>query len=81
MRCYSGDKKRLIITQPPRSLKSISSSVALVAWALGQDPTLRIICVSYSKELSLLLARQCRRVMESDWYAQVFPETHLSKMT
>ncbi|MEL7110444.1 MAG: phage terminase large subunit [Pseudomonadota bacterium] len=78
-RCYNGETKRLIITQPPRSLKSISSSVALVAWALGQDPTLRIICVSYSKDLALMLSRQCRLVMESDWYGEVFPHTRLAR--
>ena len=44
-----GRTRRLIITVPPRSLKSICASVALPAFALGHDPSRRIICVSYSR--------------------------------
>ena len=42
----NGIDRRLIITVPPRSLKSICSSVALPAFVLGQDPSRRIICVN-----------------------------------
>ena len=31
-RCLAREQHRLLITQPPRSLKSICSSVAFVAW-------------------------------------------------
>jgi hypothetical protein len=44
-----GENRRLIITIPPRHLKSICTSVALPAFILGHDPTRRIICVSYSQ--------------------------------
>ena len=44
----NGKTRRLIITVPPRSLKSICASVALPAFALGHDPSRNIICVSYS---------------------------------
>src|SRR4051794_38331136 len=47
-RVASGECRRLIITVPPRSLKSVSASVAFPAWVMGRDPTKRIICVSYS---------------------------------
>ena len=70
---------RLIITLPPRYLKSICASVALPAWILGRDPTARIICVSYTDELALKHARDCRKVMESSWYKRSFPGTRLSK--
>ena len=33
-----GDIRRLIITLPPRSLKSLCASVALPAWFLGRQP-------------------------------------------
>ena len=46
-----GEERRLIITQPPRSLKSICTSVAFVAWSLGHDPSKRFACVSYSRSL------------------------------
>ena len=48
----SGKIKRLIITVPPRSLKSICASVALPAFALGHDPTRKFICVSYAQGLA-----------------------------
>src|SRR5215510_12945711 len=47
-----GETRRLIITVPPRSLKSICASVALPAFILGRDPAARIICVSYSEGLA-----------------------------
>src|SRR5580693_5874195 len=35
MRVHAGDISRLLINQPPRSLKSICVSVAYTAWVLG----------------------------------------------
>ncbi len=75
--CLRGDIKRLIITVPPRHLKSICASVAFPAWAFGHDPSLRIIAASYSTELARKHALDCRVVMESSWYRQVFPRTRL----
>jgi hypothetical protein len=51
-RVLAGEIKRLIITVPPRSLKSICTSVAFPAFVLGHDPTRRIICVSYAEGLA-----------------------------
>src|SRR5258707_11277492 len=47
-----GNRRRVIFNQPPRSLKSICISVAFVAWALGRDPSLRIVVVSYSNDFA-----------------------------
>src|SRR6266566_1978277 len=52
-RCRTGPCKRLIITAPPRSLKSIVTSVAYPAFLLGRNPTERILCISYGNELAL----------------------------
>src|SRR5438132_6095890 len=79
MRVHSGEGRRLIINQPPRSLKSICVSVAYVAWLLGHDPRRRIIVVSYSNELAAELHRQFRMVIESEWYKQAFPMMRLAK--
>jgi predicted phage terminase large subunit-like protein len=70
--------RRQIIEVPPRSLKTICSSVALVAWLLGHDPTRKIICVSYSQELAALFSAMTRRVMKSEWYKDLFPGTVIS---
>jgi predicted phage terminase large subunit-like protein len=80
-RCRDGENNRLLITQPPRSLKSICTSVAFAAWALGHDPKLRFICVSYSQDLAVELSRQFRMVVESDWYQTLFPQMRIKKLT
>jgi predicted phage terminase large subunit-like protein len=76
-RCRRRETRRLIVTLPPRSLKSICASVAFPAFALGHDPTLRIICASYSQELAAKHARDFRTVLESDWYRRLFPGTRI----
>ena len=81
MQIHQGKKRRLIITQPPRSLKSICTSVAFVAWSIGHDPSKRFACTSYSHELAASFARQFRTVVTSDWYRALFPAVRLSKDT
>src|SRR5919112_6629553 len=60
-----GRIRRLIINMPPRSLKSISASVAFPAFVLGHDPTKRIISVSYGTDLATKLANDFRAVVDS----------------
>jgi hypothetical protein len=73
-----GMLRRLIITVPPRSLKSICASVALPAFALGHRPTRRIICVSYSESLARKHANDCRALMRSPFYRRIYPGTRIS---
>ena len=68
-----GEIRRLIINMPPRSLKSIASSVAFPAFVLGHDPTKRIICVSYSGDLAKKLSNDFRAILEAAWYRRLFP--------
>ena len=72
---------RLLITQPPRSLKSICVSVAYVAWLLGHDPTRRVIVASYSGDFTAELHRQFRMVIDSSWYKALFPNMRIAKDT
>jgi predicted phage terminase large subunit-like protein len=81
IRVHSGQSRRLLINQPPRSLKSICVSVAYVAWLLGHDPARRVIVVSYSADFAAELHRQFRMVVEADWYRQLFPATRWAKET
>lgn len=78
VQCLTGEINRLIITLPPRSLKSITASVAFPAFALGRDPSRRIICASYSEKLASKHALDCRSVMQSNWYKRIFPFTRIS---
>lgn len=77
-RVSKGSCRRLIVNLPPRNLKSIMISVAWVAWRLGNDPTLNFVCVSYSNELSAKHARDCRSIMQSRWYHDLFPGTRIN---
>lgn len=79
MRCAHGENQRLLINQPPRSLKSICVSVAFVAWVLGNDPSKKFICLSYSAELATDLARMFRAVIGADWFKRVFPRFEVAK--
>ena len=81
MQIYLGTNRRLVITQPPRSLKSLCTSVAFVAWWLGHDPSMRFACVSYSHIPGVDFARQFRMVIMSDWYRALFPNVKISKDT
>jgi len=58
--CRRGEITRLIINQPPRSMKSHSASVAFPAFLLGHDPSAQIICASYGQELANKHAMDCR---------------------
>jgi hypothetical protein len=74
----AGRKHRLVITVPPRHLKSITASVAFVAWLLGHNPSLKIMVASYSHDLARLHSRLTRTVMEASWYQNDFPGTRIS---
>lgn len=76
-RCLRREIRRLIVTLPPRNLKSICASVAFPAYVLGHDPSRRVVCASYSQDLTAKHARDCRAVMESAWYRRIFPRTRL----
>ena len=58
----AGNNRRMIINIPPRYMKSIICSVALPAFILGHNPKATVICVSYSDDLSLKFANDCRNV-------------------
>lgn len=74
-----GDITRLIINLPPRSLKSTCVSVAWPAWILGHDPSSRIVAASYAASLSIKHSIDCRAVVSSPWYRQIFPQTMLAR--
>lgn len=77
--CTRGDITRLVINLPPRALKSVSVTVAWPAWLLGRRPTERIIAASYSQQLALKHALDCRLLMETPWYQSAFPHTRLQR--
>jgi len=78
-RVRQGKIRRLIVNMPPRSLKSMTASVAFPAFVLGHDPTQRIICASYSGELAHKLSNDFRAVLASPWFRSLFPDTRIGR--
>ena len=76
--CRTGKCRRLIITKPPRHLKSLYASVSFPAYVLGHDPTRQFLCLSYGQKLANKHARDCRSVITSHWFKRLFPGTVLS---
>ncbi len=72
---HAGEERRLLITVPPRHLKSITCAVAFPAWVLGHDPTHKYIVASYGGDLASKHARDFRMVIEAPWYRKLFPRT------
>lgn len=67
-----GENTRLIINLPPRALKSFLTSVCFPAFALAKDPTLKILVLSGSRELTKDLRRKATTLMRSPRYRSVF---------
>ena len=80
-RVAKGEVKRLAITIPPRHLKSICVTVAYSAWAMGHDPSLKVMTVSYSDELAKQHATSFRTIVASDWYRALFPAFQIERFT
>lgn len=74
----AGKQPRLIIQAPPRSGKSELFSRRFPAWAFGQNPDLQIIAASYSTDLASRMNRDVQRIIDSEEYQGVFPETTLN---
>jgi hypothetical protein len=77
----SGEVRRLIITLPPRNLKSLCASVALPAWFLGRNPSERVVVVSYSDVLARTHANDFRLVVNHPIYQASFPAMRLERDT
>jgi len=65
--------KRLIINMPPRSLKTLSTSVAFPAWAFGQDPSVKFMLTSFKFDLACKMTRKTRELINSSWYKSLYP--------
>ncbi|WP_375459737.1 phage terminase large subunit [uncultured Enterovirga sp.] len=74
-KCEEGHSTRLLMALPPRSLKSLITSVIFPVWALGRNQNLQIIAVSYSEPLATTFGRMRRKLIESGLFRDTFPET------
>ena len=76
-----GSVRRLIVTLPPRSLKSLCASVALTAWFLGHHPSERVVVVCYSDHLARSPANDFRCVVNDPEYQAAFPAMRIARET
>jgi predicted phage terminase large subunit-like protein len=76
---HSGEIKRLIINQPPRTLKSVQVAQIFPAWEMGANPSHQFINASYAHSLAERNVVKCRQIMQSDWYLETYPHTRISK--
>ena len=66
-----------LLAAPPRFMKSFACSVAFPAWVLGRQPDAKVVCASYNEELADRMGAQTRRLMQSQVYQAIFPDTRL----
>ena len=69
-----GDIKRLLITVPPGTMKSLLTAVFWPAWELGPlgRPHTRILAASHAQELATRDNRKCRLLIQSEWYQRLW---------
>ena len=72
-----GDIRRLMIFQPPRTGKSELVTRRLPAFALGNNPNLKIIAASYSGDLANSFNSDAQQIMESARFQTRFPGLNL----
>ena len=71
--------KHLLINVPPRTLKSELVNVFFTVYCWILKDSIQFISSSYSASLSIVLSTQSRRLIESDWFIEHFPDIKLSK--
>lgn len=72
-RVARGKIKRLIINLPPRTMKSLSTSIALPVWLLGRNPRLKIMSVAGTRELTRDFDQATRELIGSPRCRALFP--------
>jgi len=63
-----GQLRNLVITMPPRHMKSILVSVNFFCHTWINRPNLRLIYASYAASLAIRDSLKCRRLLDSDWF-------------
>ncbi|GJE13598.1 hypothetical protein [Methylobacterium longum] len=71
--CLDRRTSRLILNAPPRSFKSHCASVATVVFALGRDPTCKIIVGAGTRGLAAELQRRAIALMRNQRCRALFP--------
>jgi len=73
-----GKIKKLMVFMPPQHGKSEGSTRRLPSFILGRNPDKKIAIVSYAASKARKFNREIQRVIDSQEYKEIFPETRLS---
>jgi predicted phage terminase large subunit-like protein len=74
----SGKLKRLLVFMPPRHGKSKLASEIFPSWYLGQNPTKRVLALSYGQDLADVFGRSVRNYIKTQSHEAIFPECKLA---
>lgn len=74
-----GKIKKLMLFVPPQHQKSTIASRCAPAWGLGYNPNFRIIHAAYGVDLVEGFSRDIQRIIDNEFYSNVFPETKLNE--
>lgn len=73
-----GRIRNLMVFVPPQHGKSEIVSRCFPAYAFGRFPNLKIVGCSYSATLAQQFSRGIQRIMDSQEYSRIFPNTRLN---
>jgi hypothetical protein len=68
----TGKRRRLVVSLPPRHLKTFLASICLTAWILARRPSARILILSYGQDLADKIAYAIREILRSAWFCRLF---------
>ena len=77
LQCMSRKIRRLLVNQPPKTLKTHLITVCYVAWLLMHNPSLKIAIVCYDEPLASKSLRHIRQILRSTWYQRLAPGTRI----
>lgn len=67
-----GSIKRLLINLPPRHAKTKVCTISFAAWLLANDPTLKILVITYGKSLAREISHAVRQILRSRSIREAF---------
>jgi predicted phage terminase large subunit-like protein len=73
-----GEIRKLLITVPPGSMKSLLTRAFWPSWSWVAQPSLRYIGASYAEALAARDNRRAKMIVESPLYQRLFPHVRLS---
>lgn len=73
-----GEIKNLMVFMPPQHGKSELSTRRTPAMILGKDPNKKIGLICYNHTIAAKFNRDVQRIIDSDDYAEIFPDTSLN---